>query len=74
MTCNCNCAHIAQSVEHFLGKEEVTGSNPVMSSIDWVIGLLEWGSVRAVRVRAKRKKVSVRIEAENAATEVVRKK
>ena len=23
-------AHIAQSVEHFLGKEEVTGSNPVM--------------------------------------------
>ena len=27
-----NFAHIAQSVEHFLGKEEVTGSNPVMSS------------------------------------------
>ena len=27
-------AHIAQSVEHFLGKEEVTGSNPVMSSND----------------------------------------
>ena len=26
-------AHIAQSVEHFLGKEEVTGSNPVMSSM-----------------------------------------
>ena len=26
------CAHIAQSVEHFLGKEEVTGSSPVMSS------------------------------------------
>ncbi len=25
-------AHIAQSVEHFLGKEEVTGSSPVMSS------------------------------------------
>src|SRR5690606_20372361 len=25
-------AHIAQQVEHFLGKEEVTGSNPVMSS------------------------------------------
>ena len=23
-------AHIAQSVEHFLGKEEVTGSNPVV--------------------------------------------
>ncbi len=26
-------AHIAQSVEHYLGKVEVTGSNPVMSSI-----------------------------------------
>ncbi len=25
-------AHVAQSVEHFLGKEEVTGSNPVMGS------------------------------------------
>ena len=25
-------AHIAQAVEHFLGKEEVTGSSPVMSS------------------------------------------
>jgi hypothetical protein len=26
----CNWAHVAQSVEHFLGKEEVTGSNPVV--------------------------------------------
>ncbi len=25
-------AHIAQSAEHFLGKEEVTGSIPVMGS------------------------------------------
>ena len=25
-------AHIAQSVEHFLGKEEVIGSNPIMGS------------------------------------------
>jgi hypothetical protein len=25
-------AHIAQTVEHFLGKEEVTGSSPVMGS------------------------------------------
>ena len=30
-------AHIAQSVEHFLGKEEVTGSNPVMSSMEFKI-------------------------------------
>ena len=28
-----NNAHIAQSAEHFLGKEEVTGSNPVVGSI-----------------------------------------
>gem|GEM_PF-5995523 len=27
-------AHVAQSVEHLLGKEEVTGSSPVMSSIN----------------------------------------
>jgi hypothetical protein len=26
----CSNAHVAQSVEHFLGKEEVTGSNPVV--------------------------------------------
>jgi hypothetical protein len=31
-------AHIAQSVEHFLGKEEVTGSNPVMGSTwQWAV-------------------------------------
>ena len=29
----CDFAHVAQLVEHFLGKEEVTGSNPVMGSI-----------------------------------------
>ena len=27
-------AHVAQSVEHFLGKEEVTGSIPVVGSIN----------------------------------------
>src|SRR6476661_2826314 len=26
-------AHVAQAAEHFLGKEEVTGSNPVVGSI-----------------------------------------
>ena len=25
-------AHVAQMVEHFLGKDEVTGSNPVVGS------------------------------------------
>ena len=25
-------AHIAQQVEHFLGKEEVIGSNPIVST------------------------------------------
>ena len=37
-------AHIAQSVEHFLGKEEVIGSNPIVSTISfpqWK-GLGEW--------------------------------
>jgi hypothetical protein len=33
-------AHIAQSVEHFLGKEEVTGSNPVMSSTPFRVGVV----------------------------------
>ena len=33
-------AYVAQSVEHFLGKEEVTGSIPVMSSIWRVKGIL----------------------------------
>ena len=28
-----SCAHVAQSAEHFLGKEEVTGSNPVVGSL-----------------------------------------
>ncbi len=27
---HCFCAHVAQSVEHILGKDEVTGSIPVM--------------------------------------------
>ena len=31
-------AHIAQSVEHFLGKEEVTGSSPVVGSSDTQCG------------------------------------
>ena len=30
-------ADVAQSVEHFLGKEEVTGSSPVISSQDHVV-------------------------------------
>jgi hypothetical protein len=33
MSRSLRAAHIAQSVEHFLGKEEVTGSNPVMGSM-----------------------------------------
>ncbi len=34
-------AHIAQSVEHFLGKEEVTGSNPVMGSTYYQVGQVD---------------------------------
>ena len=30
-----SAAHIAQSVEHFLGKEEVIGSIPIMGSINF---------------------------------------
>ena len=30
-------ADVAQSVEHFLGKEEVIGSNPIISSGFWGI-------------------------------------
>jgi hypothetical protein len=30
------CAHIAQQVEHFLGKEEVIGSNPIVSTTSGV--------------------------------------
>ncbi len=30
--CGNTWAHVAQSVEHFLGKEEVTGSIPVVGS------------------------------------------
>ena len=32
-------AHIAQSAERFLGKEEVTGSNPVMGSMNDILRL-----------------------------------
>jgi hypothetical protein len=39
-------AHVAQSVEHILGKDEVTGSNPVMGSPSRA-----WGNDLAVRER-----------------------
>jgi hypothetical protein len=32
-------AHVAQSVEHFLGKEEVTGSNPVVGFPELRVGI-----------------------------------
>ena len=34
-------AHIAQTVEHFLGKEEVTGSSPVVGSSTAAVQELE---------------------------------
>ena len=37
-------AHIAQSVEHFLGKEEVTGSIPVVGSSNAPVRFTESGS------------------------------
>jgi hypothetical protein len=30
-------AHVAQSAEHILGKDEVTGSIPVMGSRDFIV-------------------------------------
>ena len=45
------CAHVAQLAEHFLGKEEVTGSNPVAGSKHLVV--FEW-LVRDGRFRASR--------------------
>ena len=39
-------AHIAQSVEHFLGKEEVTGSNPVVgSNIEFIVRNYEYSNI-----------------------------
>ena len=48
-----NVAHIAQSAEHFLGKEEVTGSNPVMSSSE---------GLRAMRIPRNFNSVNFAIE------------
>jgi hypothetical protein len=38
-------AHVAQTVEHFLGKEEVTGSIPVVSSDAAVTCAIGWSAV-----------------------------
>lgn len=35
-------ADIAQSAEHFLGKEEVTGSSPVISSKGFWLAFIFW--------------------------------
>ena len=47
-------AHIAQSVEHFLGKEEVTGSNPVMSSINFLVARAYGGLLPFVVFKRKK--------------------
>ena len=31
------CAYVAQLVEHFLGKEEVIGSTPIIGSMIWIV-------------------------------------
>jgi hypothetical protein len=36
------CAHVAQSVEHVLGKDEVTGSIPVVGSMSEPVRLRVW--------------------------------
>ncbi|KFA40819.1 hypothetical protein DF22_002492, partial [Xylella fastidiosa] len=35
-----SCAHVAQSVEHLLGKEEVDGSIPFVSTIRFYLKIL----------------------------------
>ena len=43
-------AHIAQSVEHFLGKEEVIGSNPIVSTrLDGIIVAISFFGQRYFR-------------------------
>ena len=44
-------AHVAQSVEHVLGKDEVTGSIPVVSSQNFLIAELIALSLRRKKVR-----------------------
>jgi hypothetical protein len=42
-------AHVAQSVEHILGKDEVTGSIPVMGSVidgQWSLVNGQWSLVK----------------------------
>ena len=39
-------AHVAQSVEHILGKDEVTGSIPVM-------GFPEWTRIKRSKIKGK---------------------
>ena len=44
-------AHIAQSVEHFLGKEEVIGSNPIVGFFCYVRSGLGGASFAAILFR-----------------------
>ena len=49
------CADVAQSVERILGKDEVTGSNPVISSIDQpeMVGLFLYPCTKIVCTTCK---------------------
>ena len=53
-------ALIAQSVEHFLGKEEVTGSSPVEGSI-FQIAEVRW-SVKCVECDSVRSRYDCRVD------------
>ncbi len=65
-------AHVAQSVEHFLGKEEVTGSNPVAGSTNQDIRSLRFDKSRDHQLKnkslenfmAKTKKVTTHLACE----------
>ena len=46
-----NTAHIAQSVEHFLGKEEVIGSIPIVGSMKKRLLIFKFLTVGCARER-----------------------
>ncbi|KTD17647.1 elongation factor Tu (EF-Tu) [Legionella jordanis] len=52
-------AHIAQVVEHFLGKEEVVGSSPVVGTIQ--LSTFEWGDLSMAKEKFERKKPHVNV-------------
>jgi hypothetical protein len=45
-------AHVAQSVEHVLGKDEVTGSIPVMGSKHFIFSCIGLSQIQSIGKRS----------------------